>query len=63
MLPVGRNFYSGTFFKLWITQQNYAEFLTLRAEFLTLRAEFLTLHFSYGTENPCYSPFFPPGTP
>jgi hypothetical protein len=70
MLPVGRNVYSGTFFELWITQQNYAEFLTLRAEFLTLRAEFLTLraefltlHFSYSTENPCYSPFFPPGTP
>ena len=70
MLPVGRNFYRSTFFELWITQQNCAESLTLRAEFLTfraesltLRAEFLTFYFSYNTENSCYSPFFPPGTP
>ena len=63
-------FLGNVFFKLWITRQDYAEFLTFRAEsltysaeFLTLLAEFLTFHFSYDIENSAHSQFFSSGTP
>ncbi len=49
-----KTFLGSTFFNLWITRQDDAEFLTFRAgsltysaEFLTLRAEFLTFRFAY----------------
>jgi hypothetical protein len=70
MLATSESSSGGIFSKLWITQQNRAEFLTFRAEFLTFRAEFLTFRaefltfrFSYNTENSSYSSFFPSGTP
>jgi hypothetical protein len=62
MLATSESSSGGIFSKLWITQQNRAEFLTFRAEFLTFRAEFLTFRFSYDTENSSYSSFFPSGT-